>query len=74
LQAGDPFIELAGNPCVHASLTRNEFRACRFVNFVLFCGKRLVEEKSGAEGERKETRQILEGGSRSPVVQDVFFE
>ena len=44
------------------------------MNFVLFCGNWLVEEKGGAEGEREEIGQALDGGSRSLVGQDVFLD
>ena len=56
------------------SPNRNELRAFHFVNLVLFCGNWSVEEKGGAESEREEIGQILEGGSRSLVVQDVFLD
>ena len=44
--------------------------ALLYVNFVLFCGNLLVEEKGGAEGEREEIGRTLQGASRPLVVQD----
>ena len=68
---------MAGGRGMHSerhSPNRNELRRFRFVNFVLFCGNWLVEEKGGAEGEREEIGQALDGGSRSLVGQDVFLD